>query len=157
MLIVCRLRKVMENRKKSQMLQRDPRQNRYLSNSAPRGNQYLNYGSINISPTTVTDPDGPTPSVSSSRSGTTRCVCANPDSEGFMIQWYALCNVPNVANVPKGVGHSLTCTANLAIIGFMPSASTSIVGASHQFTSALSVPKPQICAVVVFESQSGNR
>lgn len=80
------LRKVMENRKKNQMLQRDPRQGRYLSNSAPRGNQYLNYGSINISPTTVTDPDGPTPSVSSSRSGTTRCVCANPDSEGFMIQ-----------------------------------------------------------------------
>lgn len=96
-----RLRKVMENRKKNQMLQRDPRQGRYLSNSAPRGNQYLNYGSINISPTTVTDPDGPTPSVSSSRSGTTRCVCANPDSEGFMIQWYALYNVSNVAKVLK--------------------------------------------------------
>jgi hypothetical protein len=82
---------VMENRKKVQKKSLDPRQHRYMSSSTPRARQYVNYNSSrNISPTTVTDPDGPTPSISSSRSGTTRCVCSNPDSEGFMIQWYAI-------------------------------------------------------------------
>jgi hypothetical protein len=79
------LRKIMEERKKSQMKARHPGHHRYISDSTSRGNSRYN-SSTNISPTTVTDPDGATPS--SSRSGTTRCVCNNPDSEGFMIQWY---------------------------------------------------------------------
>lgn len=79
------LRKIMEERKKSQLKARNPRHHRYVSGNTPRGNSQYS-SSTNISPTTVTDPDGATPS--SSRSGTTRCVCNNPDSEGFMIQWY---------------------------------------------------------------------
>ncbi|KAG0652177.1 hypothetical protein D0Z07_1327 [Hyphodiscus hymeniophilus] len=63
------LRKVMENRKKEQMKQRNPRHHRYSSD--PRGSQYMGYASSsNLSPTTVTDPEGATPS--STRSGTTR-------------------------------------------------------------------------------------
>ncbi|PMD58124.1 uncharacterized protein K444DRAFT_532479 [Hyaloscypha bicolor E] len=77
------LRKIMEERKKSQLKARHPRHHRYVSDNTPRGNSQYS-SSTNISPTTVTDPDGATPS--SSRSGTTRCVCNNPDSEGFMIQ-----------------------------------------------------------------------
>lgn len=79
------LRKVMENRKKEQMKQRNPRHHRYSSDI--RGSsQYMGYASSsNLSPTTVTDPDGATPS--STRSGTTRCVCGKQESEGFMIQW----------------------------------------------------------------------
>lgn len=82
------LRKVMEDRKKSQMTKvRNPQHHRYSSNNPRRSSQYASFGSsTNISPTTITDPDGTTPS--SSRSGATRCVCNNPDSEGFMIQWY---------------------------------------------------------------------
>ncbi|TVY84353.1 PHD finger protein 20-like protein [Lachnellula suecica] len=79
------LRKVMEGRKKNQTKPRNPQHHRYSSNN-PRGSSlYGSYSSsTNISPTTITDPDGATPS--SSRSGTTRCVCNNPDSDGFMIQ-----------------------------------------------------------------------
>jgi len=76
------LRKVMENRKKNQLKQRNPQHHRY-GTDARSGSMYYN-SSTNISPTTVTDPDGATPS--STRSGTTRCVCHNNDSEGFMIQ-----------------------------------------------------------------------
>jgi hypothetical protein len=73
------LRKIMEERKKSLSKVRIARHHRYDSDNTPRGtSQY--------SASTVTDPDGATPS--SSRSGTTRCVCNNPDSDGFMIQWY---------------------------------------------------------------------
>jgi hypothetical protein len=79
------LRKIMEERKKSRNKARHPSHHRYISDSTPRDNSQYN-SSTNISPTTITDPDGATPS--SSRSGTTRCVCNNPDSEGFMIQWY---------------------------------------------------------------------
>lgn len=81
------LRKVMEIRKKQQLKARNSRHHRYASGVSPRGSvQYVNYGSsTNISPTTVTDPDAATPS--SSGNGTNRCVCNNPDSEGFMIQW----------------------------------------------------------------------
>ena len=81
------LRKIMEERKKSQLKARNPRHHRYVSDNTPRGNSQYS-SSTNISPTTVTDPDGATPS--SSRSGTTRCVCNNPDSEGLMIQWSVL-------------------------------------------------------------------
>ena len=78
------LRKVMENRKKEKMRQRNPRHHRYASDS--RGNYYMGYASSsNLSPTTVTDPEGATPS--STRSGTTRCVCGKQESEGLMIQW----------------------------------------------------------------------
>ena len=81
------LRKVMESRKKNAMNTRKPRHHRYASDATHGGSQYVNYSSsTNISPTTVTDPDGATPS--STRSGTTRCVCNNADSEGLMIQWY---------------------------------------------------------------------
>ena len=78
------LRKVMKNRKKEQMKQRNPRHHRYSDN---RGSSlYMGYASSsNLSPTTVTDPEGATPS--STRSGTTRCVCGKQDSEGLMIQW----------------------------------------------------------------------
>lgn len=77
------LRKVMESRKKLQLNSR--RHHRY--GISPRGSvQYANYSSsANLSPTTITDPDGATPT--SSGTGTTRCVCNNTDSEGFMIQW----------------------------------------------------------------------
>lgn len=80
------LRKVMEDRKKSQLKSRNPRHHHYGSDATPRGNAYAHYSSsTNLSPTTLTDP-ATTPS--STRSGTTRCVCNNPESEGFMIQWY---------------------------------------------------------------------
>jgi len=81
------LKKVMEDRKKSQMSKsRNPQHHRYTSNHSRGSSHYANFSSsTNISPTTITDPDGATPS--STRSGTTRCVCNNPDSEGFMIQW----------------------------------------------------------------------
>ncbi len=73
------LRRIMEERKK-QMKGRNPRHHRYVSDNTPRGTSQYS------SSTTITDQDGATPS--SSRSGTTRCVCNNPDSDGFMIQWY---------------------------------------------------------------------
>lgn len=72
------LRKVMEKRKKDQLKQGNPRHHRYASDSR----RYYN-SSTNISPTTVTDPDGATPS--STRSGTTRCICGNHESEGVMM------------------------------------------------------------------------
>ena len=78
------LRKVMENRKKEQMKQRNPRHHRYSDNRG--SSQYMGYASFsNLSPTTVTDPEGATPS--STRSGTTRCVCGKQEGEGLMIQW----------------------------------------------------------------------
>ena len=72
---------------KQQLKDRNSRHHRYASGISPRGGvQYVNYGSSStISPTTVTDPDAATPS--SSGTGTTRCVCNQTDSEGFMIQW----------------------------------------------------------------------
>lgn len=78
------LKKVMEDRKKAQMMKsRNPQHHRYSSTASRGGSQY-SFGSSTISPTTISDPNGATPS--STRSGTTRCVCNNPDSEGFMIQ-----------------------------------------------------------------------
>lgn len=76
------LRKVMENRKKVQPKLQS--QHHRYGPDGRHGSMYYN-SSINISPTALTDPDGNTPS--STRSGTTRCVCQNDDSEGFMIQW----------------------------------------------------------------------
>jgi hypothetical protein len=73
------LRKVMETRKKKQMNLR-PLQHHHYGTDARSGSLFYN-SSTNLSPTTVTD----TPS--STRSGSTRCVCNHNDSEGFMIQW----------------------------------------------------------------------
>jgi hypothetical protein len=83
----CELRKVMESRKKLQLKEQNSRHHRFASGTSPGGSvQYVNYtSSTNLSPTTVTDPDAVTPT--SSGTGTTRCVCNNTDSEGFMIQW----------------------------------------------------------------------
>jgi hypothetical protein len=81
------LRKVMESRKRNAMKSRKPRHHRYASDTPRDGPQYVSHSSsTNISPTTVTDPDVVTPS--STRSGTTRCVCNKANSEGLMIQWY---------------------------------------------------------------------
>jgi hypothetical protein len=48
------LRKIMEERKKSQLKARNPRHHRYVSDNTPRGNSQYS-SSTNISPTTVTD------------------------------------------------------------------------------------------------------
>lgn len=79
------LRKVMESRKKGQIKARNPQHHRYSDSTPRRNSQYGNYSSsTNMSPTTITDPDGgATPS--STKSGMTRCVCGNSDSEGLMI------------------------------------------------------------------------
>lgn len=80
------LRKVLENRKKNNIKSRTPHHHQYSDRNHRGGVQYSNYSSsANISPTTVTDPDAETPS--SSRSGSTRCVCNTAHSNGFMIQW----------------------------------------------------------------------
>jgi hypothetical protein len=81
------MKKLLENRKRAKMIQsRTPRHHRYATQNSRRGSQYVSYGSSNLSPTTVTDPEGATPS--STRSGTTRCVCNSVEGEGgFMIQW----------------------------------------------------------------------
>ena len=47
------------------------------------------HASSSISPTTVTDPDLPTPTSSTSnQSDSIRCVCYSANDEGRMIQWY---------------------------------------------------------------------
>ena len=76
------LRKIRENRKKAQMMkQQNPRHHHFAQDT--RGNYYNS--STNLSPSTITDTDGATPT--SSRSGTTRCVCGKPEDDRFMIQW----------------------------------------------------------------------
>ena len=129
------LRKVMEDRKKSQMMKaRNPQHHRYSSNNPRGSSQYASFSSsTNISPTTITDPDGATPS---SRSGTTRCVCNNPDSEGFMIQWYVLLYAQGELNL-----HLL---ANPVTIGSTLSASALTVEAFLLSTFVHSVPILQI-------------
>ena len=80
------LRKLVEGRKKRKAKERSPRHHRYGSITKGRSKTHYHNSTNNISPTTVTDPEGATPS--STRSGTTRCVCNNAESEGdFMIQW----------------------------------------------------------------------
>ncbi|CAG8955184.1 hypothetical protein HYFRA_00007200 [Hymenoscyphus fraxineus] len=76
------MRQLVENRKRAQIAKsRTPRHHRYSTHD-PRANpNYTGYGSSNISPVTTVDSATPT----SSRS-VTRCVCNNPDSEGFQIQ-----------------------------------------------------------------------
>jgi hypothetical protein len=103
------LRKVMENRKKNQLKQRNPRHHRYASDSRG-GVRYYSSSNSNISPTTVTDPDAATPS--STKSGTTRCVCNNSDGDGLMIQWYASYYALFLTRT------LLTGAANLVITGF---------------------------------------
>ncbi|CAL3964847.1 unnamed protein product [Diplocarpon coronariae] len=79
------LRKVVENRRKGQMKLRHPQHHRYSDSTPRRNSHYPGYTpSINLSPTTTTDPEsGATPS--STKSGTTRCTCGIPESWGFMI------------------------------------------------------------------------
>lgn len=82
------IRKLMEARKQNHYKAQNSIQRRHPTDLRPRPS-YANYASSsNLSPGTITDADGQTPS--STRSGTTRCVCNNSDSEGFMIQWYVL-------------------------------------------------------------------
>lgn len=84
------IRKLMETRKQNHYKAQNSMQRRQIPDLRPRP-RYANYASSsNASPSTNTDPEGATPS--SSRSGTTRCVCHNPDSEGFMIQWLVQCS-----------------------------------------------------------------
>lgn len=79
------IRKLMETRKQNHYKAQNSMQRRQIPDLRPRP-RYANYASSsNVSPSTNTDTEGATPS--SSRSGTTRCVCHNPDSDGFMIQW----------------------------------------------------------------------
>jgi len=79
------LRKVMESRKERQVNTRNPQHHRYSDSTTRRNPQDGNYSSsTNLSPTTITDPDGgATPS--STKSGTTRCVCGSSDSEGGLM------------------------------------------------------------------------
>lgn len=79
------IRKLMESRKQTHYKAQHSMQRRHPTDLRPRP-RYNYASSSNLSPSTNTDLDGTTPS--STRSGTTRCVCNNPDSEGFMIQWY---------------------------------------------------------------------
>ena len=75
------IRKMMETRKQNHYKAQNAMPRRNPTDLRPRP-RYANYASSsNVSPSNNTD----TPS--STRSGTTRCVCNNPDSEGFMIQW----------------------------------------------------------------------
>ncbi|EKD13069.1 PHD-finger domain-containing protein [Drepanopeziza brunnea f. sp. 'multigermtubi' MB_m1] len=124
------LRKIMESRKKEQRIMRQSQQLHHRHyDTTPRGNsQYRNYGSSNFSPTSMTDPNAGTPS--SSKSGTIRCTCGNPDSEGLMIQWYAAFYTRDVME--------LTFAVNLAITGFTPIVLALILGISLLFISALS-------------------
>jgi hypothetical protein len=82
------MRKLLESRKRAQMSQsrnRTPRHHRLATQNSRRASQYVSYSSSNT-PSTITDPDGATPS--STRSGATRCVCNSAEGEGgFMIQW----------------------------------------------------------------------
>lgn len=83
------LRKVMERRQQSSKLRLSSRHHLHSSGAStitPRHQRHQKYASSsNISPTTVTDPDLATPSTDR-QSTSTRCVCNNPDGEGFMIQ-----------------------------------------------------------------------
>ncbi|PQE33047.1 phd-finger domain-containing protein [Rutstroemia sp. NJR-2017a WRK4] len=76
------LRKVVRDRRKSQQLSQTGRNHRVYSDATPRAGRYTDYGSS--STRSLTDPDGATPS--SSRSGSTRCVCNSVDGDPFMIQ-----------------------------------------------------------------------
>lgn len=79
------IRKMMQARKQVQFRENGPgsASHRNPSDLRPRPSYYA--PSSNVSPSGRADLDGTTPS--STRSGTTRCVCKNADSEGFMIQW----------------------------------------------------------------------
>lgn len=73
------LRKVVRERRSNQPMPKIGRHLRLFSDTTPRPGRYAEYTSSS------TSPDGATPS--SSRSGTTRCVCNNADGDSFMIQW----------------------------------------------------------------------
>lgn len=76
------IRKMMQARKQAQHRVASSTLRRNPTDLRPRPTYYA--PSSNVSPT-HTDMSGATPS--STRSGTTRCVCRSDDSEGIMIQW----------------------------------------------------------------------
>lgn len=76
------IRKMMQARKHSQHRVSSAPLPRNPTDLRPRPSYYAS--SSNVSPS-HTDLSGATPS--STRSGTTRCVCKSGDNEGFMIQW----------------------------------------------------------------------
>lgn len=113
------LRKVVETRKAQMGVKgRTPRHHRYAS----VGRRYYTGSSSNNSPTTVTDPDGATPS--STKSGTTRCVCGVEDGEGMMIQWCVFFLLFLFSTKYSLQNIKLTNTANPANTGSTAPAST---------------------------------
>ncbi|KAB8296866.1 hypothetical protein EYC80_002275 [Monilinia laxa] len=96
------LRKVVRERRTNQRISNNGRPPRLYSDATPRPGRYTEYTSSSNN-----SPDGATPS--SSRSGTTRCVCNNADGDSFMIQcescenWlHGQCvNIPDRRTLPK--------------------------------------------------------
>lgn len=76
------IRKMMQARKQAQQRAAGASLRRNPTDLRPRPTYYA--PSSNVSPS-HTDVSGATPS--STRSGTTRCVCRSSDTEGVMIQW----------------------------------------------------------------------
>lgn len=74
------LRKVVRERRSNQQMSKNGRHLRLFSDTTPRPGRYAEYTSSSNN-----SPDGATPS--SSRSGTTRCICNNAEGDSFMIQW----------------------------------------------------------------------
>ncbi|KAK6605786.1 PHD-finger domain-containing protein [Botrytis cinerea] len=74
------LRKVVRERRSNQQMSKNGRHLRLYSDTTPRPGRYAEYTSSSNN-----SPDGATPS--SSRSGTTRCICNNAEEDSFMIQW----------------------------------------------------------------------
>lgn len=75
------LRKVVRERRSSQRISKNGKSLRLYSDATPRPGRYTEYTTSSSN----NSPDGATPS--SSRSGTTRCICNNAEGDSFMIQW----------------------------------------------------------------------
>ncbi|KAF7901899.1 uncharacterized protein EAF01_007197 [Botrytis porri] len=96
------LRKVVRERRSNQQLSKNGRHLRLYSDTTPRPGRFAEYTSSSNN-----SPDGTTPS--SSRSGTTRCICNNAEGDSFMIQcescenWlHGQCvNIPDRRTLPK--------------------------------------------------------
>ncbi|RAL59306.1 hypothetical protein DID88_006911 [Monilinia fructigena] len=96
------LRKVVRERRTNQRISNNGRPLRLCSDATPRPGRYTEHTSSSNNSL-----DGATPS--SSRSGTTRCVCNNADGDSFMIQcescenWlHGQCvNIPDRRTLPK--------------------------------------------------------
>ena len=126
------LRKVMQGRRSGSGPQ--PKHHLY----SPLGISTAVFGSDNasssISPTTITDPDLPTPTSSTSnQSDSIRCMCNSAMDEGQMIQWYSCC-------VYEGSNHADCCPVNLARSGYTFHARVSIRKDFQRSTFVSSVP-----------------